>query len=115
MTSSLMDDFNSATTLVTPVTIKTTDLQQGRRYFVQELRSITPKTRLYGDRSVLAVLHFNSTFKGEHRSTVELFLPRRFLDVLTEVRIAEYNKKPDMYLVFGGVGEHSEFKLHLEK
>lgn len=112
--SSLCSDFNAMSSSADVLTLKPTDLEIGRKYFVRRFKLITPKMTKFGaDTCVLALLHFNTTFKGSFHEEVEVFLPRRFRTVLTEEKVASYNKNPDLHLVFEGVGSRSEFKLKL--
>ena len=105
MAGSLKKHFNNESSMQYPARILLKELTNPGGYKIVHFKAI--ETR-YGESRIAAV------DVPEKKGVFEVFLPQRFTRVLTPERITEYNKNPNLKLIYKGIGPHNEHIVVLD-
>lgn len=120
MAADLSSAFNALSTAEFNPKVKFEDLEKGKKYFIEAFRWVEVKNPLFGDKgkrshhAVVAVIDYGRPPKeGASGNSADIFLPRRFCGVLNKGKVSEYNEKPNLCLIYEGIGANREYVVRL--
>lgn len=121
MAAQIMSDFNAISRTEYNPRIKVDILEKGLPYPILSFKLVEVKNNLFGkgkrsECAVVAVVDLKKQIQDGQPGTIgDFFLPRRFNMIFDKKKIDLYNEKPNLNLVFEGLGVGREHVVRLEK